>query len=50
MGQHKVIHICSAQTDDIDGINKLKIYGKLIARLIRRKFPYSKVHSRLYYK
>ena len=47
---HMVIHTCSAQTDDENDIVELKTYGKLIARLIRRKFPDSVVHSRLYYR
>lgn len=50
LGQHKVIHICSSQTDDIGAINKLKTHGKSIVRLIRRNFPYSTVRSRLYYR
>ena len=50
LADHMVIHICSAQTDDENDIVELKTYGKLIARLIRRKFPGSVVHSRLYYR
>lgn len=50
LGQHKVIHICSAHTDDVDDIIKLKTYGKLVVRMIRKNFPYSEVHSKLYYK
>lgn len=50
LGQHKVIHICSAQTDDSDDVKKLKDYGRLIVRLIRKNFQYSEVHSRLYYR
>lgn len=50
LGQHKVIHLCSAQIDDVDDVNKLKTYGKLIVRFIRQNFLCSEVHSRLYYK
>ena len=50
LGQHKVIHVCSAQTDNHYDIAELKKYGKSIVRLIRNNFPDSKVHSRLYYK
>lgn len=47
---HMVIHVCSAQTDDENDIVALKTYGKLIVRLIRRKFTDSVIHSRLYYR
>lgn len=50
LADHMVIHTCSAQTDDENDIVELKTYGKFIARLIRRKFPDSVVHSRLYYR
>lgn len=50
LAQHKVIHICSAQTDKTDDIINLKKYGKQITRLIRKNFVHSEVHSRLYYK
>lgn len=50
LGQHKVIHICSAKTDNIDDITELKTYGKLIVKLIRKNFSNSNVHSRLYYR
>lgn len=50
LADHIVIRACLAQTDNENDIVKLKTYGKLIARLIRRKFPDSVVHSRLYYK
>ena len=50
LGQHKVIRVYSAQTDDADDIIKLKTYGKLLVKLIRKKFPCSEVHSKLYYR
>ena len=50
LADHMVIHACSAQTDEENDIIELKTYGKLMARLIRRKFPDSVVHSRLYYR
>ena len=50
LADHIVIHACSAQTDEGNDIAELKMYGRLIARLIRRKFPESVVHSRLYYR
>lgn len=50
LGQHKVIHVCSAQTDDIQDIKNLKKYGRSIVKRIRKNFPYSKVHSKLYYR
>lgn len=50
LGQHKAIHVCSAQTDNHNDIVELKKYGKSIVRLIRNNFPDSKVYSRLYYK
>lgn len=50
LAEHIVIHACSAKTDNKDDIVELKTYGKLIARLIHRKFPNSVVHSRLYYR
>lgn len=50
LADHMVIHACSAQTDEENDIIELKAYGKLMARLIRRKFPDSVVHSRLYYR
>lgn len=50
LAEHIVIHSCSAQTDNKDDIVELKTYGKLITRLIRRKFPNSIVHSRLYHR
>lgn len=50
LADHMVIHICSAQTNDENDIVALKIYGKLIVRLIRKKFPDSVIHSRLYYR
>lgn len=50
LGQHKVIHICSAEADDIDDVIRLKTYAKLIVKLIRKNFPCSKVHSKLYYR
>lgn len=50
LGQHEVIHLCSAQTEDVDDVIKLKNYGRLIVKLIRKNFPHSKVHSRLYYR
>ena len=45
-----VIHICFAQTDNENDIVDLKTYGKLIVKLIRKKFPDSMIHSRLYYR
>lgn len=48
LAQHKVIHTCSAKTDEVDDIMELKKYGKRITRLIRKKFSDSEVHSRLY--
>lgn len=50
LADHMVIHICSAQTNDENDIVALKTYGKLIVRLIRKKFPDSVIHSRLYYR
>lgn len=50
LGQHKVIHICSAETDDIEDIINLKKYGKTIVKHIRKNFPCSEVHSKLYYR
>ena len=50
LADHMVIHACSAQTDEENDIIELKTYAKLMARLIRRKFPDSVVHSRLYYR
>ena len=50
LADHMVIHACSAQTDEENDIIELKTCGKLMARLIRRKFPDSVVHSRLYYR
>ena len=50
LADHMVIHVCSAQTDDENNIVELKIYGKLIVRLIRKKFPDSVIRSRLYYR
>lgn len=50
LADHMVIHACSVQTDEENDIIELKTYGKLMARLIRRKFPDSVVHSRLYYR
>ena len=50
LADHMVIHACSAQTDEENDIIELKTYGKPMARLIRRKFPDSVVHSRLYYR
>ena len=51
LGQNKVIYIYSAQTkSNCDEIGELKAYGRKITRLIRKHFPYSEVHSRLYYK
>lgn len=50
LADHMVIHACSTQTDEENDIIELKTYGKLMARLIRRKFPDSVVHSRLYYR
>lgn len=50
LGQHKVIYICSAKTDDINDITELKTYGKLIVKLIRKNLSNSNVHSRLYYR
>lgn len=48
LGQHKVIHVCSAQVDNMDDIAQLKVCGKSIVKLIRKSFPDSKVHSKLY--
>ena len=50
MGQHKVIHVCSAQTDVNNDIMELKTYGKYITRLIRKNFKNREVHSSLYYR
>lgn len=47
---HKVIHICSADPSIYDDIVSIKKYGKSLVRYIRRRFPDSKVCSRLYYK
>lgn len=49
LGQSKVIYVYSAQTNS-DEVGELKDYGRKITRLIRKHFPYSEVHSRLYYK
>ena len=46
---HKVIHICSAKTDESNEIENLKKYGTRIVRLLRRRFPNSEVHSDLRY-
>ena len=50
LGQHKVIHLCSAQIDEIGEVDELKKYGRRIVRLLRRKFVDSHVHSNLYYR
>lgn len=50
LGQHKVIHVCSARTDDIEDIINLKKYGKAIVKRIRKNFPCSKIYSKLYYR
>jgi hypothetical protein len=50
LADHIVIHTCSAQTDNENDIIELKTYGGLIVKLIRKNFPNSNVHSRLYYR
>ena len=50
LANHIVIHAGSAQTDEANNVTELKAYGKSLTRLIRRKFPDSEVHSKLYYK
>lgn len=50
LGQFKTIRICSANTTDNNDIIELKNYGRLIVKRIRKFFPSSTVHSRLYYK
>lgn len=50
LGQHRVIPICSVPMDDINNVMKLKKYGKFITNRIRKNFPCSEVHSRLYYR
>lgn len=46
---HKVMEVCSMETDK-EELADFKKYGKRIARLLRKRFPDSHVHSRLYYK
>ena len=47
LGQHKVIHICSAMTNEDGELENLKKYGIRITRLIKKKFPKSEAHRTL---
>ena len=49
LGAHKVIYICSLQTEEED-VGELKKYGRRLTRLLRRKFSGSEVHSDLHYR
>lgn len=49
LAQHKVIHVCSAATDDADDISELKTFGKKIRSSIKKTFPDSHIHSSLRY-
>lgn len=50
LGGHKVFYICSAKLDEAGDVPKLKEYGRKVTRMLREYFPWSEVHSRLYYK
>lgn len=50
LGDHKIFRVCSSKTDEPGETEELKKYGTRITRILRKHFPDSEVHSRLYYR